>query len=67
MIRKIVDIEYYKQPSCPRNSRGSVVVTLDCGHQKHYKYSQKPKNHVHCKDCDYEQSQERSGRKKAGG
>lgn len=56
MIRKIVDREYFKHSSCSRNSNGSVIVTLECGHQKHYKYSQNPKRFVHCKECDNERA-----------
>lgn len=49
MRQRIVNREYYRHSSCPRNSRGSVCVTLACGCDKHYKCSAQPKGDwAHC-------------------
>ena len=50
--KQIVNREYFRHPSCPRSGRGSVLVTLSCGHQNSYKFSESPKgDYAFCKDC----------------
>lgn len=50
VLRKIVSIEYYVARSTPHGG-GSVWMTLECGHEKGCKRSQKPKYKARCTDC----------------
>jgi len=50
--RKIVKREYYRTSSHTRLAGASVLVTLECGHQKHYKASQEPTLWARCPECE---------------
>lgn len=49
-LREIVREHWYKTPSHP-NGTFSVRVTLECGHEKYYKGSQKPMRQCRCGEC----------------
>jgi len=50
--RRIVHVDRYRTLGHPNSAADSVLVTLDCGHQKHYKGSQEPSGQiVTCKPC----------------
>ena len=50
--RKIVKRARYRTPGHPRGAADSVMVTLECGHEKFYKGSQEPKLRARCEQCE---------------
>ena len=46
MERLIIKRQYSQSINHKRNQVDTVVVTLDCGHEKHYKGHQEPKTDV---------------------
>jgi len=49
-LRRITGREYYAHPSTPRGG-GSVMLTLECGHEVHCKRSKEPKRKARCYHC----------------
>lgn len=51
--RQITDRHHYRTKDHPHNAKDSVVITLSCGHEKHYKGSQEPKGQfAYCSECE---------------
>lgn len=55
-LRKVLFVETYKHSSCPRNSVGRHVFTLECGHEISFKASEGMRKKVHCLECQGEKS-----------
>ena len=57
--RKIIAHETYRTPWHPPSAHDSVLVTFECGHQKKYKWSNRPKAMKigYCDDCAIESKQ----------
>lgn len=67
VFSQIKDRRYYKDKSCPRNARGSVILTLVCGHESVCKASKEPLMKAYCRDCTLRrQQQERDRLQRAG-
>ena len=49
--KPIIERHYYRTSSHPENAKDSVVVTLSCGHKKHYKGSDEPRSFAVCDEC----------------
>lgn len=54
--RRIVTRTYYRAKSAPWNSRPSVIVKLECGHEKMYTGARTPRTdaRVECRLCPKE-------------
>jgi len=52
--RQITERRYYRTSSHPRRAKDSVIVTMSCGHDKHFKGSQEPKgDFCYCSECSH--------------
>lgn len=49
--RKITSRKRYRTESHPKNA-WSELLTLSCGHVKHYKASKSPSSKSRCRECE---------------